>query len=259
MPSHSLQSQFTVLYNQGKTCREIELTLGISNRQRRKLSVGLNTRRKNRYLVNSKALDVIDTPAKAYVLGLMAADGCVTKVNQIILQCNDADIVKFVATTLEYTGEVREVVREKYDSGYRINFSDKGLADRFRSYGIVENKSRIFQNQYHGQFYNSFLLGYLDGDGCVYKNPGRNGGLVSIIGSQHFCEEVRSKLNCGSVSIHNKSSMYYWRVFGRKDFLFLKDFLYKDLCILNRKYNKLVELCNYENSQKRVPKTTICL
>ena len=72
-----------VAFQSGEECRSIPELLGVSGRSvARVLSeFGVNTKRKNKYTLNENYFDKIDTPVKSYLLGLMAADGCVTEKN----------------------------------------------------------------------------------------------------------------------------------------------------------------------------------
>ncbi|GIM28209.1 hypothetical protein CPJCM30710_08750 [Clostridium polyendosporum] len=55
---------------------------------------GINTKRKNRYTLNEEYFNIIDDENKAYILGLLYADGYVgdNHFNNFVLQLKDRDI-----------------------------------------------------------------------------------------------------------------------------------------------------------------------
>ena len=100
------------------------------------------TRRKNRYSLNENYFETVDDEHKAYWLGFIAADGCITKTNYFAISLKDEDILKSFKDDLEYTGDIYHPEYNKGDNIYsRINFSSKKMCDDLRNLGIHENKS----------------------------------------------------------------------------------------------------------------------
>lgn len=100
-------------FQKGKECRVIPELLGVSGRSVARVlaEFGVNTKRRNRYTLNENYFDNIDTPVKSYLLGLMAADGCVTDKNYIVLESIDRELVELFAREIEYSGEIRKIDR----------------------------------------------------------------------------------------------------------------------------------------------------
>jgi hypothetical protein len=119
-----------IAFQSGEECRAIPELVGVSGRSVARVlaDFGVNTKRKNRYTLNENYFDNIDTPIKSYLLGLMAADGCVTDKNYIVLESIDRELVELLAKEIEYSGEIREIDRSPYQPHYRINFSSQRLA-----------------------------------------------------------------------------------------------------------------------------------
>jgi hypothetical protein len=74
-----------VAFQSGEECRSIPKLLDVSGRcvARVLAEFSVNTKRRNRYTLNEEYFNLIDSPVKAYLLGLMAADGCATQSNYI--------------------------------------------------------------------------------------------------------------------------------------------------------------------------------
>jgi hypothetical protein len=100
-----------VAFQSGEECRSIPKLVGVSVRSVARVlaEFGVNTKRRNRYTLNENYFDKIDTPVKSYLLGLLAADGCVTDKNYIVLESIDRELVNLFAREIEFLGAIREV------------------------------------------------------------------------------------------------------------------------------------------------------
>ena len=78
-------------FNDDMECREIPNYLAVSDRAVSRVlkEADINTKRRNRYSLNKSYFDVIDSHSKAYLLGLIAADGCVTNTNYVAFESID--------------------------------------------------------------------------------------------------------------------------------------------------------------------------
>lgn len=233
-------------FNFGMECRDIPNYIGVSGRAVARVlnEAGINTKRRNRYTLNEGYFDVIDSQAKAYLLGLIAADGCITKTNYVAFESIDKELTELLSTELQYSGEIRIVKPQGYAPHYRINFSSQRLASALCNYGIVTG--RIFSGTYFfpkSEYLASYVLGYFDGDGCAYVNQGRSGGLVCIVGSFEFSCELARLLRMGFVEEHTLKKVYYWRIYSRQNIEKFYRFVYKQSHLgLQRKKNKIEEI-----------------
>ena len=237
------KKQIIDVFNSGMECRNIPNYMGVSNRSvARVLSeASVNTKRKNRYTLDESYFDVINSTKKAYLLGLMAADGCVTKTNYIAFESIDIELTKILIDELQYSGEMRTIKPGIYKSHYRINFSSQRLAKALSKYGVVTG--RMFTGDFYfprqSKYLAAYLLGYFDGDGCAYVNKGRSGGLVCIVGAWEFSYELVRLLNMGSVQEHQLKKVYYWRIYSREHIEAFYNFVYSDSSLgLQRKKQK---------------------
>jgi hypothetical protein len=219
-----------VAFQHGQECRAIPELVGVSGRSvARVLSeFGVNTKRKNRYTLNEYYFDKIDTPVKSYLLGLMAADGCVTEKNYIVLESVDRELVELFAREIEYSGEIREIDRSPHQPHFRVNFSSQRLARSLHQWQIITGRmasdSYLFPT---AEYLNPYVLGYFDGDGCAYPNKGRSGGIVCIVGSKNFAEELSEVMKMGSTLAHSHNVVHYWRIFSKTNIQNFYNLMYR--------------------------------
>jgi LAGLIDADG-like domain len=219
-----------VAFQGGEECRAIPELLGVSGRSVAKVlaEFGVNTKRKNRYTLNEGYFDQIDTPIKSYLLGLMAADGCVTDKNYVVLESVDRELVDLFAREIEFSGEIREIDRSPHKPHFRVNFSSQRLAESLHQWQIITN--RMTSDSYRfpsNEQLHPYVLGYFDGDGCAYPNKGRSGGLVCIVGSKNFANELSKVMSMGSTIAHSHNVVYYWRIFSRANIQRFYDLMYR--------------------------------
>ncbi|MFB2923351.1 MULTISPECIES: LAGLIDADG family homing endonuclease [Aerosakkonema] len=233
-------------FNAGRQCRDIPNQIGVSGRAVARVlnETGINTKRRNRYTLNESYFDVIDSHVKAYLLGLIAADGCVTKTNYVAFESIDKELTDLLKTELQYSGKIRIIKPKDYAPHYRINFSSQRIASSLSSYSIVTG--RTFSGAYYfpgSEYLSSYVLGYFDGDGCAYANEGRSGGLVCIVGSLEFTYELAKRLKMGSVEQHTLKKVYYWRIHSRENIETFYNLMYQHENIgLQRKKRKIEQI-----------------
>lgn len=140
----------------------------------------------------------IDTPVKAYVLGLLAADGNVQSERPIIrLVLNDKDrgVVEMVRDELAPEYPVRTYEGEDVAV---FAVSSERIASDLGTYGIVPNKSLslVFPSELPEDRWHDFLLGYFDGDGSLsyrrYKQGWKPQAQWDLYGQEAFLTEVKS-------------------------------------------------------------------
>jgi LAGLIDADG-like domain len=240
------KQQIISAFNCGMECREIPYHLNVSERAVARVlkEADINTKRRNRYTLNEGYFDVIDSQNKAYLLGLIAADGCVTKSNYVAFESIDKELTEMLSKELKYSGEIKIIQHQNYAPHYRINFSSEKLASSLYSYGIIPGRTFSGETYFPSSKYlQSYVLGYFDGDGCAYANKGRSGGLVCIVGSLEFTCELARQLGMGSIQQHQLKKVYYWRIFSRKNIQAFYDLVYQYPKLgLQRKKTKIEEI-----------------
>lgn len=150
----------------------------------------------HKYKLDARYFDNINTEDKAYFLGLIAADGCVTQDNKfsISLQEQDKYIIELFQTFISSNHPIKYIdyksKGKNYSNQYCLCFSNKHMCCSLKQYGIIPNKS-IYgyfpQVMIDSPFLRHFIRGYLDGDGCISKSEKR----IRLIGTYDFCNVLQ--------------------------------------------------------------------
>ncbi len=151
------------------------------------------------YSVNREYFSKIDTETKAYILGLIWADGNMFKDSfTLALQDCDKYILENISKELESTGPLnfRKSNNPKRKNMWALRIHDKEFCGHLKNLGIVERKTSKLSFPYFldNSMWSSFLLGLLDGDGNVYCKYYENKPLcyrVGIAGSEFVCRDIK--------------------------------------------------------------------
>jgi len=246
----------------------IAINLNISDRAVRRVlkEEGINTRLKNRYILDENYFDCIDTESKAYILGFIYADGFVgdEKFNNIVIAVNDLEILEFIAKEFKFTGNIRKTKKGGFENskcGYSLNFSSKIMASRLREIGLYPNKSLTIDTlpQIDKKLVRHFIRGYFDGDGSIVLSHNTSyykaiDGVIKyiyptycfmILGTKGFLEEIIKEAEFNYAKIHNTKSekIKCIKINAKKEFNNIFKYLYDNSTIkLQRKYNKWNEI-----------------
>lgn len=133
----------------------------------------------------SNYFHVIDTDEKAYLLGLLAADGCVGDEDRVTLglQAKDEHLVTFARDRIAPLHKITRVESRKFVS---FSVQSRQLAEDLSRWGIVPRKSYVLAWPNLGKFQRSYLLGYFDGDGWASTARGRYPTWGVCSGSRGF-------------------------------------------------------------------------
>lgn len=246
----------------------IAINLNISDRAVRRVlkEEGINTRLKNRYILDENYFDCIDTESKAYILGFIYADGFVgdEKFNNIVIAVNDLEILEFIAKEFKFTGNIRKTKKGGFENskcGYSLNFSSKIMASRLREIGLYPNKSLTIDTlpQIDKKLVRHFIRGYFDGDGSIVLSHNTSyykaidvvikyiypTYCFMILGTKGFLEEIIKEAEFNYAKIHNTKSekIKCIKINAKKEFNNIFKYLYDNSTIkLQRKYNKWNEI-----------------
>lgn len=132
---------------------------------------------------NDGYFDVVDSLDKAYFLGYIAADGCVynnvlsfriNRKDRMILElfCNavEYDVSHIVDYQAHYKDENGVV---KYFDASSLQLASLHMCESLKLYNVVQNKSNLDNDLFCSvplQFRTAWLIGYIDGDGCIRRN-----------------------------------------------------------------------------------------
>lgn len=142
------------------------------------------------YQGNIRYFQNIDTPAKAYLLGFIAADGCVqnfTKTSaglSITIHIRDREVLDFLKSEIG-NSHTLQLVR----GGVHIRFTlaSKLLVSDLLAHGIGHRKSLTmgdFITPIRADLRGYAVLGYFDGDGSISSYSGGRKNYVQIRGTE---------------------------------------------------------------------------
>lgn len=122
--------------------------------------------------------DEINTPEKAYFLGLLYADGCnvehpSTGELSISLQIEDRIVIDKLKEEMksDYPLNIQKRIDENHKDKIRFYVYGKHIAEALDKQGCVKRKSLILTwptiQQVPEELLSHFMRGYFDGDGCI--------------------------------------------------------------------------------------------
>jgi len=208
---------------------------------------------KIKYLVDENYFDVIDTPNKAYILGLFCADGYNNEQRGTIvlnLQERDVDILLKIKTELKYEGNLTYDVKDfTRQNQYRLTITRKTLSKSLANAGCPQYKTKSLNfPELDDTLYSHYIRGFFDGDGwfCLDSRYNNKVATFGIIGLDNILFKIKNifKINDIESTIYDyKKGKYtinnirYLRCFNRKELIKLYSYLYKDAeLFLERKH-----------------------
>lgn len=156
------------------------------------------------YSVNRKFFETVDTPEKAYILGLCYSDGNVYKDSfTLYFQEQDKYILEEISKLIEFNGPLgfrpqksiwskisNKIINVK--AGYALRIHDREFVSNLKNQGIIERKTSKLSFPYFldKSLWPSFILGELDGDGCICIE--KKSIRVNIAGSIYFTSDIKN-------------------------------------------------------------------
>lgn len=213
----------------------------------------------------------IDSYAKAYILGFIAADGAIVgNTLTITVKYEDRAVLEFIKSEIGNSHQLLEIKRpSSFDNSKEIHhiryyISDTTLNSDIMKYGINRNKSLTMENiivNIPYKYRDAFIIGYFDGDGSVsIKNKTRINDrgykcrdyslYINIRGTQKFLEGICEHLNISKTFIRTHDSIPSLNFANKKDAYRLFQ-CYSNLPFYYiRKYNKFLERINHPSYDK---------
>ena len=254
-------------YTQKKICYELLISeMGI-NKTLKRNNVPKRTYSEDnrRFYRNQHYFDKIDTPNKAYVLGILYADGCNHVARNSIhlhLQEEDKEILEKIKEELEYEGNLRfNPLHEKnnnHKNSYILNICDEYMSKKLEELGVTKAKSLTltFPTFLSEDLLSHFVRGYFDGDGCVYYYEKLQTCQTQTCGTRDFCEHL-SGILC-SLGIKNNikhpkqchENTVVLSTSGNKSTYQFLSWLYNNADLkMDRKYQKYLYFCKRYGKQ----------
>lgn len=234
---------------------------GIDTRQEVRYS-GMNT-----YEMNENFFEVIDSEEKAYWLGFILADGCLTASYRqkksglvrtqpnrlsIILSRKDHFHLELFKKQIDYTGVVEQSVSKLNSKEYeesRIRINSEKICSDLMSHGVMPRKSceEIFPTGLRPELMPHFVRGYFDGDGSFgfYQTKGTvlYASSITFLGGEEFLSQLRTHIIDNVVSTRAKirkpqTKNHIFSFGGKHISKTFMDWMYEDAHIyLRRKFD----------------------
>jgi hypothetical protein len=172
-----------------------------------------------RYSVDENYFELIDSPRKAYLLGLLMADGYIIEDKgrsygvELGLKISDKELVGMLKTELKAEHPLRTCPRGDTADVKLMVFSKK-LAASLVKWGVRMRKSlresypHFFNDE---ELHRHFILGYSDGDGSISIDQQRQGRYKylkwQLVGNSKFIQHVAGIIQkfCGARGTSFKS------------------------------------------------------
>lgn len=224
----------------------------------------------------------IDSYAKAYIVGFIAADGALVKTKTttsltITIKYEDKAVLEFIRQEIGNKHKLQEIIRpSSYNKNKQIHhiryvISNKTIVKDLNSLGIFSNKSLNMGNiivNIPYKFRDAFIIGYFDGDGSVTCKDGlypNNQGFlckdnslyIQIRGTKSFLEGICDHLNITYNHIHQNDSIPHLSFANKKDVVRFFN-CYNNLPFYyKRKYDKFLQRINHPSFAKYKQDQTI--
>lgn len=263
LPSHKTPKklEFTDIdnivneYLKGQTIEEVSAKLGI-----KKGTVNFWLRKKQITRPNSvppnfnfNYFEQIDSPNKAYFLGLLYADGSVSHNKNwtinLELKFEDKYIIEKFAEEIQAINKVKEYVGKTPLKGYSklkhnayIHLGSKKMVQDLINLGCTPNKTKTLKGipNIPKQYIVNFIMGFFDGDGIA--SYGDKSKYVGFCGTEDMMKSINDfiskELNLKLKHInYNKSNHIYYLQYNRTEATILYEWLYNnnDIYLLRKK------------------------
>lgn len=224
-----------------------------------------------KYKLNEHYFDEVDTPNKAYILGILYSDGSNNPSKSTVsisLQEEDGYILEKIRNELNSSKPLEYLdYSNKHDFGYnyknqyRLLLFSSYLCRQLSNLGVVKNKSLkiSFPNFLPDDLIPHFVRGVYDGDGSIYqsyRNENNKPITVTITATERFCESLqlicKEKLGINAkiydASCHNGITKVF-TLSGRNIAKVFLDWIYEDADLfLERKFERYNAYYNINKS-----------
>ena len=262
-----VQEKICEMYESGETIENICLKLSLSKScigkylKKYQIKMRNNGCFKRAYLIDENIFSSIDSNEKAQFLGLIYADGSLSKKNKNIsirLREDDIDYLNEWKTNLLKTDRplsfckrenmISPINKKEYKTPFRmaiLDISCKKIYEDSLALGLKPNKSKenLGMPKIANEFKLSFILGLFEGDGCVtFCQKSR---CFQIACQENMALDVQEYLKSIGIfsTVYKRPSIHILQVARWDDLQKLYFLLYKNTSIfLKRKKDKFEQL-----------------
>lgn len=206
----------------------------------------------SKYTLDEHYFDEIDTPDKAYILGIFYADGCnrpSEKKLTMELQIDDYDVLYQINQQFKNTRPIQiydaSLGTNRTKNTCRIVLFSEHLSLRANEINLVPHKSLTLDFPYwmNKELIPYMLRGYIDGDGWVQQYR------IGFMSTDKFCYGVQQYLNSIGLECHVRDMKRHYNehtktcdISNRKNIIPLTEKMFSDGTIfMKRKVEKYIE------------------
>ena len=226
--------------------------------------------------LNVEYFKSIDSEEKAYWLGFIAADGCISKTRYKLAFCvKDSDILyKFKKAIGAGNPVGHRMVFDKRtgktNEQYNIQITSKEFCNYIKSHGVTEHKSKDFNfPNIEERFYSHFIRGLYDGDGSIHIKVSKvrkyltcRINLISTLNCITYIKnyfESKLKFTVQNIFSKHEEGIHYLSI--QKNVIDFLEWIYMDSTVesrLDRKYEKYKDYkISYESRKPLIVKNNI--
>lgn len=194
VPLEDKRDEIIADYNNGLGCFKLSKKYGCSEAGILKLLDRYDVVKRGperTYSFNEKFFDKIDTQEKAYILGLIAADGSVSDYT-MSLSLMDKDIIEKTAVALSANSIIEEppIKGRQKQQQYKIRLNSKYFVDSLEKVGILHGKTINLKFPSEDivpiDLIRHWIRGFHDGDGSLIAPTNKgNRYIFKFIGTSH--------------------------------------------------------------------------
>ena len=230
----------------------------------------------------NRELQIIDTIEKAYLLGFIYADGCITEKTKYQLRTRISIVDEQLI--LDLHKEFPFFNKERFDFGkynknskiqYSLRKTSKELYNDLYSNGVYprksgENKDKVNLPKLNDELMSHFIRGFFDGDGSINISKNRpnlrRAEICSV--SENFLLQIQTYLR--SIGIINKEirakktgsksklQLFVVEWINSETILKLKDYLYKNATIFLKRKKDLFDSFKIVRAEDKNPECPYC-
>lgn len=225
------------------------------------------------YYCDKNFFNVIDSEEKAYWLGFITADGCVTygknNSGELSIELSVKDIEHLKKFNKSINGNYNITIQDKQcklngsiNTMCKIRIYSIDIVNGLNKHNVTPNKTKnIKLIKLDDNLMPHFIRGFFDGDGSIYiKNKNKEYiGMKFTSGCEDFINELRSYLLKQGIKSYIQKyeniDCYDLMIGGMKNVDNMLNYLYKDANIyLDRKIKKAISLYKRFKIEQRLPR-----
>ena len=237
--------------------------------KRRNIEITLYDVNRRKYDVNDNFFQSIDTEDKAYILGILLADGYIHKGNTVCIKLKEEDIltIEYIKSMLCPTKPIfndKSIRGDKVFKAKKLEVCSEQLCKDLKKLGMVPRKTGIEKFPLlREDMYPHFVRGFFDGDGSVSKKsnmgPAKSYQFYICCTNKQFLRDMRNKLNFGKVYTEKRPTvdMHTLKFTNVKECLSLVKYMYQD-CKSHYMKRKAIKCIDYANTVLRHNSSVQC-